>query len=161
MLKVAVIGCGNISGSHIKAYLEFPELCQITALCDIYPEKAEKRKAEFGLAEARIYASHEELLASESVDVISVCTPPYVHSEIAVHGMEAGSNVLVEKPMAASLEECDQMLEAEKRTGKTLGVIAQNRFRTPFMNLKLHTEIDSFWWRGHCYYDLWWRGSWQ
>ena len=115
MLKVAVIGCGNISGSHIKAYLEFPELCQITALCDIYPEKAEKRKAEFGLAEARIYASHEELLASESVDVISVCTPPYVHSEIAVHGMEAGSNVLVEKPMAASLEECDQMLEAEKR----------------------------------------------
>ena len=172
MLKVAVIGCGNISGSHIKAYLEFPELCQITALCDIYPEKAEKRKAEFGLAEARIYASHEELLASESVDVISVCTPPYVHSEIAVHGLEAGSNVLVEKPMAASLEECDQMLEAEKRTGKTLGVIAQNRFRTPFMNLKkvldsgligkvLHTEIDSFWWRGHCYYDLWWRGSWE
>ena len=53
MLKVAVIGCGNISGSHIKAYLEFPELCQITALCDIYPEKAEKRKAEFGLTEAR------------------------------------------------------------------------------------------------------------
>ena len=67
MLKVAVIGCGNISGSHIKAYLEFPELCQITALCDIYPEKAEKRKAEFGLAEARIYASHEELLARGGV----------------------------------------------------------------------------------------------
>ena len=67
MLKVAVIGCGNISGSHIKAYLEFPELCQITALCDIYPEKAEKRKAEFGLAEARIYASHEELLATNAI----------------------------------------------------------------------------------------------
>ena len=72
MLKVAVIGCGNISGSHIKAYLEFPELCQITALCDIYPEKAEKRKAEFGLTEARIYASHEELLEYYGLDALNV-----------------------------------------------------------------------------------------
>jgi len=172
MLRVAVVGCGTISKLHMKGYVEFPNLCEIVALCDIYPEKAEAKKAEFGLSEARVYASHEELLANEKVDVVSICTPPYVHSEIAINSMEAGSNVLVEKPMAASLEECDKMLETEKRTGKTLGVVAQNRFRTPFMNLKkvldsgmigrvLHAQIDSFWWRGHNYYDLWWRGSWE
>jgi len=172
MLRVAIVGCGNISRLHMKGYNEFPDACKIVALCDIYPEKAEEKKIEFDLSEAKVYASHEEMLASEQIDVVSICTPPYVHSEIAINSMKAGSNVLVEKPMAASLEECDKMLAVEKETGKTLGVVAQNRFRTPFMNLKkvvdsgligriLHAQIDSFWWRGHCYYDLWWRGLWS
>ena len=172
MLRVAIVGCGNISRLHMKGYAEFTDTCKIVALCDIYPEKAEEKKIEFNLSEAKVYASHEEMLANEEIDVVSVCTPPYVHSEIAINSMKAGSNVLVEKPMAASLEECDKMLEVEKETGKTLGVVAQTRFRTPFMNLKkvvdsgligriLHAQIDSFWWRGHCYYDLWWRGLWS
>jgi len=172
MLRVAIVGCGNISRLHMKGYTKFPDTCKIVALCDIYPEKAEEKKIEFDLSEAKVYASHEEMLANEQIDVVSICTPPYVHSEIAINSMEAGSNVLVEKPMAASLEECDKMLEVENKTGKTLGVVAQNRFRTPFMNLKkvvdsgligriLHAQIDSFWWRGHCYYDLWWRGLWS
>lgn len=86
--------------------------------------------------------------------------------------MEANKHVLVEKPMASSLEECDLMNDAARRTGKILSVVAQNRFRTPMMKLKsvldsklmgeiVHVQVDSFWWRGHCYYDLWWRGTWE
>ena len=74
--------------------------------------------------------------------------------------------------MAASLEECDQILAAERESGKTLSVIAQNRLTNPYMHLKaildggklgkiVHAQVDSYWWRGHCYYDLWWRGSWE
>ena len=173
MIKAAVVGTGNISKEHISGLLVFPDRCRIVALVDIYPEKAQAVKEKYGLKDTLIFGSHEEMLESGlEIDLVHVCTPPSAHAVIAINCMDAGKNVLVEKPMAPSLLECDAMLEAEKRNGVTLGCIAQNRFRTPFMNLKkvldsgligkvLHTEIDSFWWRGHCYYDLWWRGSWE
>ncbi|MDR1699758.1 MAG: Gfo/Idh/MocA family oxidoreductase [Lachnoclostridium sp.] len=172
MIRVAIVGCGGISSQFIKGYLEFPTKCRITALSDLYPEKAQAQKTAFQLEDAHIYSSYQEMLQQEKPDIVNVCVPPYKHAEIAIQAMEAGANVLIEKPMAASLEECDQMLEAEKRTGKTLGVIAQNRFTTPIWNLKkiidsgvigriLFAQIDSLWWRGHSYYDLWWRGCWD
>lgn len=172
MLKVAIIGTGNISAMHIQGYLAFPQRCKIVALCDIYPEKAQAKKEEYGLTDAQVFSSHKDMLGKVDVDLVSVCTPPYVHAEIAIDFLNDGKNVIVEKPMAASLEECDRILEAEKKSGKILSVIAQNRFRDSFMHLKnildsgkigrvLHAQVDSFWWRGHCYYDLWWRGSWE
>ncbi len=171
MIRVAIIGTGNISAAHIEAYLQFPERCKITALCDIFPEKAEKKAQQYGL-EVCIADSHKKLLERDDIDLVSICTPPYCHGEIAVDFLNHGKNVLVEKPMAASLEECDQMIQARDKSGKLLGVIAQNRFRDPIWNLKevlesgrigkvLHAQVDSFWWRGHCYYDLWWRGLWE
>ena len=172
MLNVAIIGTGNISTRHISAYLTFPDRCNIVALCDIFPEKAEAKKSQYGLSGAQVYASHKELLGDPNIDLVSVCTPPYVHAEIAIDFLRDGKNVIVEKPMAASLEECDRILDAERESGKTLSVIAQNRFTNPYMHLKaildsgklgkiVHAQVDSYWWRGHCYYDLWWRGSWE
>lgn len=170
MLNIAIIGTGNISNAHIQGYLAFPDRCRIVALCDIVPEKAVRMKAQYSL-DAEVYDSHEAMLASADIDLVSVCTPPFTHREIAVNALRSGRNVLVEKPMAASLEECDAILEAERESGRVLSVVAQNRFRTPVMRLKrvldsglagdiLHAQIDSLWWRGHCYYDLWWRGTW-
>ncbi|TCL74295.1 putative dehydrogenase [Hydrogenispora ethanolica] len=171
MIRVAVIGCGNISSQHIEAYLAFPERCKIVALVDIYPEKAQKRAEEF-VPDAEIFDAHEALLGRDDIDLVSVCTPPYTHKEITVNFLKAGKNVILEKPMAASLEECDEIIKAQQESKQTLSVIAQNRFRTPIMKLKktldsgligdvVHAQVDSFWWRGHCYYDLWWRGTWE
>lgn len=171
MLKVAIIGAGAISSAHMEAYLQFPERCQIVALCDIYPEKAEKKAKEFNL-DVAIYDDHTKMLEREDIDLVSVCTPPYTHSEITINFLDSGKNVLVEKPMASSLEECDAMNAAAERNHKMLSVISQNRFRTPMMKLKrvldtklmgpiVHTQVDSYWWRGHSYYDLWWRGTWE
>jgi len=106
------------------------------------------------------------------LDLVSLCLPPFQHAPIAIDCLQAGVNVLVEKPMASSLEECDAMIAAEKATGKMLSCVAQNRFRDPIAGLKqildsglagkvTHAQVDSFWWRGHCYYDLWWRGKWD
>ena len=136
MLKIAIIGCGGISPMHIRGYLTFPSRCIITALVDIYPEKAQKRKEEFGLTDAKVYDSCEKMLADQKVDLVSICTPPYTHAQLACACLEAGIHVVSEKPMAASLKECDDMLCAAKKSGKKLSVIAQNRFRTPVMNLK-------------------------
>ncbi len=170
MLKVAIIGSGAISSSHIEAYLQFKDRCKIVALCELYPEKAEARRKQYGL-DAKIVHDYKELL-QDSIDLVSVCIPPYVHAQVTIDFLNAGSHVVVEKPMAASLKECDDMIEAAQNSGKLLSVIAQNRFRNPIMKLKqvldsgmagniLHAQVDSFWWRGHCYYDLWWRGTWE
>jgi predicted dehydrogenase len=170
MIKVAIIGTGAISGAHIEAYLQFPQRCKIVALCDLNPDKAEAKRAQYGL-DARVVSDYRELF-QDGIDLVSLCLPPYVHAPATIDFLKAGSHVIVEKPMASSLKECDEMIEAAKRSGKLLSVIAQNRFRNPIMKLKqvldsglagriLHAQADSLWWRGHCYYDLWWRGTWE
>ncbi|WP_029192510.1 Gfo/Idh/MocA family protein [Paenibacillus harenae] len=170
MLKVAIIGTGSISGAHIGAYLQFGSRCEIVAVADIYVEKAQEVINRYGLS-ARAVKDYKELL-DEDIDLVSVCTPPYTHAPIAIDFLQAGKHVLVEKPMASSLEECDLMNAAARASGKILSVVAQNRFKTPLMKLKsildadligpvVHAQVDSFWWRGHSYYDLWWRGTWE
>lgn len=173
MLHVAVIGIGNISPYHLSGLLTFPDKCKIVALVDIYPEKAENAKKKFNLKDAKVFDSHEKMLeCGLKIDLVHVCTPPSSHAEIAIHCMNAGINVLVEKPMAPSAKECDAMLEAERRNGVTMGIIAQNRFRSSIYRLKKVVEgglagrircahVNSLWWRGHSYYDLWWRGTWE
>ena len=171
MIRVAIVGTGNISQAHIQAYLTFPQRCKIVALLDIMPEKAEEKKARFGL-DCDVYDDHLKILDRRDIDLVDVCTPPYVHAQISINAMRAGKNVVCEKPMAASLEECDAVLRTAQETGMMFSSIAQNRFRTPVKNLKAlldsglagevkHVQVDSFWWRGHCYYDLWWRGLWS
>ena len=171
MIRVAVIGTGSISHAHIQSYLQFPERARIVALVDIAPGKAEKVRNQYGL-NCDVYENHEDILGRKDIDLCDICTPPYVHASIAIHCLESGKHVICEKPMAASLEECDAMLKARDESGKKLSIIAQNRFRKPIRDLKAlldsgiagpvrHAQVDSFWWRGHCYYDLWWRGTWQ
>lgn len=171
MINVAIIGVGAIAPAHIKAYLEFPERCKIVALCDIYPEKAEAGARRFNL-DADIYDDHRKMMERDEIDLVSVCTPPYTHAEISINFLNAGKHVICEKPMATSLEECDAMNKAAEKRGKILSIIAQNRFSTPMMKLKkileseligpvVHAQIDSFWWRGYSYYNLWWRGTWE
>ncbi|MDC3417577.1 Gfo/Idh/MocA family protein [Aquibacillus salsiterrae] len=171
MVNVAIVGVGAISSAHIKGYQEFQGNCNIVALCDIYPEKAKKSVKEYNLA-AEVYDDYKEMLKRDDIDLVSVCTPPYTHAQISVDCLDAGKHVLVEKPMASSLEECDAMNEAATRNNKILSVVAQNRFTNPMMKLKnvlntklmgaiVHTQVDSYWWRGYSYYDLWWRGTWE
>ncbi|MBQ9306365.1 MAG: Gfo/Idh/MocA family oxidoreductase [Clostridia bacterium] len=171
MIQVAIIGTGNISHAHIHAYLLFPERVHIAALVDIIPGKAEKVKKQYGL-DCDCYLDHHNILTRPDIDLVDCCTPPYVHAEITINALHSGKNALCEKPMAASLEECDAMIRARDASGKKLSVIAQNRFRKPIRDLKAlldsgiagpvrACQVDSFWWRGHCYYDLWWRGTWE
>lgn len=172
MIRIAIVGTGNIANVHVQAYLQFPQRCRIVALVDIVPEKAQAMKEKYGLTEAEVLDAHEKILGRTDIDLVDVCTPPYVHASISIDSLLSGKNVVCEKPMAASLEECDAMIRARDESGKMLSIIAQNRFRQPIANLKAlldsclagpvrAAQVDSFWWRGHCYYDLWWRGTWE
>ena len=172
MLTVGIIGTGNIARAHLAAYSAFPTEVRIVGLADIVPAKAEAAREENGLTEATVYDDAGTMLAAEQLDLVSIATPPGTHCALTVQALDAGVNVVVEKPMAPSLEECDRMLEAQRRSGKLLSVIAQNRFRDDMAQLKAvlesgkigriaHARIASEWWRGHSYYDLWWRGTWE
>ncbi len=171
MINVAIIGAGAISSSHIEGYLAFPDRCRIVAVADIKREKAERQVARYHLDAAARY-DVDEVLRGPGVDLASVCTPPDTHAEIASSLLNAGVHTLGEKPMAISLQECDAILAAEQASGALLSIVAQNRFTTPMMRLKrvldsglagrvLHAQVDSHWWRGPSYYDLWWRGTWK
>jgi predicted dehydrogenase len=171
MIRIAIVGTGNIANAHVSGYLQFPERCEIVALVDIVPEKAQRMKERYQL-NADVYDDHLKILGRTDIDLVDVCTPPYVHASISINSLKSGKNVVCEKPMAASLEECDAMLRARDESGKKLSIIAQNRFREPIRNLKAlldsgiagrvrHATINSFWYRAHCYYDLWWRGTWE
>ena len=171
MLNIAILGTGAIADSHIRSYLKFPHQCRVVALVDLFPDKAREKAARHGL-EAAVFKDRAQLLAEADFDAVSICLPPFEHAPASVELLRAGKHVLVEKPMATCLQECDQMLAAARASGCLLSVVAQNRFKTPMMKLKqvldagllgrvLHAQVDSFWWRGGNYYDLWWRGTWD
>ncbi|MGF0114997.1 Gfo/Idh/MocA family protein [Promicromonospora sp. Marseille-Q5078] len=172
MLTIGIVGTGGIARAHIDGYQRFGEECEIVALCDPAPGRAEALRAELGLEGARVYDDAAAMLAAERLDLVSVATPPSTHASLTIAALEAGVDVLVEKPMAPSLEECDAMIAAAKANGRLLSVVAQNRFRDDIATLKevldsglagpvTHAQVSSAWWRGTEYYDLWWRGTWE
>jgi predicted dehydrogenase len=169
---VAIVGAGAIAEVHVSSFMMFPEECRVCAVIDIYKEKAEKLLARHSLEHAHAYENMEEAIQTENIDLVSVCLPPSEHCSYAVRAMQAGCHVLVEKPMANSLEECDRMIETSKMTGKLLSVVCQNRFKTPMQRVYRmlqdgtcgkvnHAIVNSLWWRGENYYDIWWRGTWK
>lgn len=128
MLKVGVIAHGAISkDAHMPAYKRIKEEngpVVVEAICDIDPAKLE------GLEGYRLYTSLDEMLEKEKgkLDIIDICLPTYLHAEVSIKAMEAGFHVLCEKPMARTVEQCQQMIEASKRTGKLLMSAYCNRF---------------------------------
>ncbi len=170
MIKIGIAGAGAIAGVHIDSYKRFPQLCQVVAVCDSFKDKAEAVAVGKGL-KARVYGDLGELMADPNVDAVSICLPPNAHCSAAEAGLRAGKHVLVEKPMAGSLEECDRMILAAETSGTILGIVSQNRYKTPVAKLKRmldkgllgsvsYANFDSLWWRSPVYYDLWWRGTW-
>ena len=172
MLRIGIVGTGGIAGSHAEGYHRFADECEIVALCDIVPGKAADQRTRLRAPDARAYESIEDMLAAEDLDLVSIATPPSTHAQLTVTALTSGVDVLVEKPMAPSLEECDAMIAAAVEHGRVLSVIAQNRFRDDMATLKdvldsglagpvSHVQVSSAWWRSTAYYDLWWRGTWE
>lgn len=169
MLKVMIIGCGAIAPAHIEGYLQFPQQAEITVLAANHTEKAEALIQRYGLS-AKAVADYREAL--DQVDLVSICTPPGTHRDIGVDALTAGCHVLLEKPMAPSLLECDEILAAAEKSHRLVSVVVQSRFVSNVKNTidmvksgaygkNLYTRVNSCWFRGQSYYDLHWRGRWE
>lgn len=119
MLKVGVIGVGSISGVHIQAYLKNKEV-ELVAFCDKNADRLKEKGELYGVT--RLYPTHEELLANEDIDAVSICTWNNSHAEIAIAALEAGKHVLVEKPLSMTVAEAEAVEAAANKTGKVLQV---------------------------------------
>ena len=113
VLGVGVIGAGVIVQRHAIAYRCLPELARLVAIADVDVNRASASKREHGFAES--YTDYREMLRRDDIDVVSICTPPYLHAQMVIGALEAGKHVLCEKPMARTLEEADQEIEAADR----------------------------------------------
>ena len=133
-LKVALIGCGAISGNHVGAILAAGE--KLVALCDIKTDAAKALKEKFSLADTALYTDWREMLQREAPDVVHICTPHYLHAEMCVEALKQNRSVLCEKPLCISLEQLDAILAAEKESRGQLGVCLQNRYEPNQITLK-------------------------
>lgn len=112
-LQVAVVGCGGIANQkHFPALKSQSDKCDIAAFCDIQVERAKKAAEEYGAEGAKVYEDYQELLKDPEIDVVHVCTPNVAHCPITVAAFEAGKHVMCEKPMAATTEDAQKMMEA-------------------------------------------------
>ncbi len=119
MLKIAVAGTGLIATKkHFPAWKRVSDRAQVVALCDIHPEQAGKIADQFGIP--AIYTDIGEMLAKERPDVVDICTPPRSHAALAIQALEAKAHVLIEKPMATSLDECDAIIRAAEANGRRI-----------------------------------------
>ncbi|MFA5817976.1 MAG: Gfo/Idh/MocA family oxidoreductase [Bacteroidales bacterium] len=168
-LKTGIIGCGKVAGIHAAA-LNAIQRSSFTAVCDKDEKRTQEFASKFGV---KAYTDVTEMVIKEKIDVVTVCTPHPVHKVPTIEALKAGANVLIEKPLASSLEDCDAMLSAAKEAGKQIAIISQRRFYSPCMRLK--KAIDSgkigkpalgivfmFGWRNEAYYKSDpWRGTWK
>ena len=136
-IKIGIIGCGGIANKkHLPALKKQAHRAELTAFCDLIPERGEKAAEEYGIPGAKIYTDYHDLLADKEIQVVHVLTPNVSHCEISVAALEAGKHVMCEKPMAATVEDAQRMMEACQRSGKRFTIGYQNRFRPDSLTLK-------------------------
>lgn len=167
-LKFGIIGCGLISNWHADAILSIPE-AQLAGATDV---NEKSREAFCGKYKIKAFSSVEELLESD-IDVVSICTPSGLHAPLAVKVANAGKHIIVEKPMAITLEQADEIIEACEKNGVKASVVSQLRFTPALKRLKsaidenllgtiVSGDIYMKFFRSQDYYDQsGWRGTWK
>ncbi len=118
-LHVGVIGAGSISDVHLEAYVK-NENTTLVAIADINETRAQEKAEKYGAA--KVYNDYQSLLADKDIDAVSICTWNNLHAEMSIAALHAGKHVLVEKPLAMTVEEADKIEEAVRKTGKILQV---------------------------------------
>jgi predicted dehydrogenase len=173
---VALIGCGRISDKHIEGFVQNKDTMVLAAICDTVIERAaEKRQAyqkHISGSTIKLYTDYRRMLTGVKPDIVTIATESGKHPEIAIACLEAGCQVICEKPMALSTADADTMIAAAQKAGKKLAVCFQNRFNPPVLKLRqaietgrfgrlLHGAIQIRWNRDQSYYgEAPWRGTW-
>lgn len=125
-LKVGLVGTGSISRAHLPAYQQFPEEVKLTAVCDIREEAAQRYAEKAGVDE--VYTDLDKMLKEADIDAVDVCTIHDQHEHQAIAAAAAGKHILLEKPMAISVQQCRNILTATDKAGVTFMVAQVLRY---------------------------------
>ncbi len=171
-MKFALIGCGRIAVNHIKAVAN--NGLEMVAICDIVPEQIDVLFEKTGYTKDVLrYSDYKVMLAEHpEIELVAVATDSGVHAEITLYCIDHGVNVIVEKPMAMSMTDADEIVKRSQETGVVVSVCHQNRFNIAIQEMRhaleagrfgklSHGSINVRWNRGKDYYDqASWRGKW-
>ncbi len=141
-LKVALVGSGYIASvKHLPALKNLRKQADAVAICDLNEEQAGKLASEFEIG--KVYTELGEMLETENPDVVDICTPPKTHAPIALQCIEAGANVLIEKPMCQTVDECDQVMKAAEQHKLKICVAHSDLFYPSFIKARQMTEAGA------------------
>ncbi len=134
-LQAVIIGSGLIAKlKHIPAFQRHSGKVHLAAVCDVNLESAQKVAAAHGIPAA--YGNIAEMLAKEKPDIVDICTPPKTHAPIAIQAAQSGANLLIEKPMAMSVEECDAIIAAATASNVKVCLAHSDLFYYPFIEAR-------------------------
>lgn len=143
MLRVGIVGCGGIcNDAHVPAYHKI-ENAQVIAICDINPDKFSKTTERLG-KKVNTYVDYKEMIEKENLDFVDICTPNYLHAEIAVYAMEHGLNAFSEKPDTITVANALEMKRVQEQTGKQLMIMRNNRHLFSSRELKGRIQNGEF-----------------
>ena len=172
-MNYALIGCGRIATNHIKAALN--NKLNIVAVCDVLPEAMEQLLAKHGFekdSSIKRYTDYKQMIAENDLTLVSIATESGVHAEIALHCIDCGVNVIIEKPMAMSMDDAEEIIRRSEEKGVKVSACHQNRFNIASQELRRAVEAGRFgrlshgsihvrWNRNENYYtQAPWRGTW-
>ncbi len=172
-MKYALIGCGRISENHIKAAVL--NNLEIVAVCDLNLEKMEEVLKLNNLKEIGVkkYQDYKEMIENENLDFVSIATESGKHAEIALYCIEKGVHVIIEKPMAMNIEDCNKIIKLSKEKNIKVCACHQNRFNKSVQSMRKvlesqelgiisHASVNVRWRREKSYYSqALWRGTWE
>lgn len=170
-MKYALIGCGRISPNHILAAIN--NNLNIVGLCDVVIEKAKQHIVDFRLGEdTKFYEDYKKMIEIERPQLVGIATESGNHAEIAKYCITKGVNLIIEKPIALSLKDADEIIELAKKNNVVVSACHQNRFNKSIQKIREAVEHQRFgklfhatanirWNRGQDYYtQAPWRGTW-
>lgn len=131
MFKVALIGIGGMGGCHFDVYKSIPD-CKVVAVADVRVDMAKEKVNDESV---HIYSDMDTLLANETVDMVDICTPSYMHADMVIKTLEMGINTLTEKPMSLTESDCEKIIEAAKKSSAKFMVAHVVRFMAPYSYL--------------------------
>lgn len=172
-MKYALIGCGRISTNHVKAVIN--NQLEFVAVCDVIPEHMENVLAKHDLQNditIKRYTDYKKLLEENEIDLVGIATESGIHEEIALYCIEKGVNVIIEKPMAMSIADANEIIRRSEEKGVKVSACHQNRFNIAVQEMRnalekgrfgklSHGSIHVRWNRNKDYYtQAPWRGTW-
>jgi predicted dehydrogenase len=165
--NVAILGAG-IGEKHLAAYVRLPDRFSVTYICDLNSEMAQGLASQVGALTSN---SLDDVIAEPMVDIVDICLPPSLHVPVALKALAQGKHVILEKPIAGSLQDADRLADAEAKSSGRIFPVFQYRYgrafdamaalaHAEFLSRPLTASLETHWNRNSDYYDTPWRGTW-
>jgi UDP-N-acetyl-2-amino-2-deoxyglucuronate dehydrogenase len=165
IINFSISGCGRVADNHLNAIANLDE-ANLYALCDVVSENVLNFIDKY--QPTKTYSNHNELISDNNVDVVIISTPSGLHTQMAIEAACSKKHIILEKPMALSVADATQIIQACQRNSVALSVVYQNRYNSPIEFIKKvqkhlgrlnYISANVFWYRDQAYYQNGWHGS--